>query len=185
MAARVLRGGCHERIETEVCKAEGVRVRQADGFVQRRNPRIIVLLTHDHAGRNQRRVIMELVDNPMMRLQDPTQTKMVIVTLPETTPMLEAEALQTDLRRAGIEPWAWVVNSSLAAASPRDPLLVVRARQELPHIEHVVRGVPRTAVIPWVAREPVGSEQLAELARGGANHVAASAHRERLALGGR
>ena len=124
------------------------------------------------------------VVTPMMRLQDPAQTKMVIVTLPETTPMLEAEALQADLRRAGIEPWAWVVNSSLAAASPRDPLLVVRARQELPHIEKVVRGVPRTAIIPWVAREPVGSERLAELVRGGANHGAANAHRERLALGG-
>lgn len=112
------------------------------------------------------------VVTPMMRLQDPAQTKMVIVTLPETTPVLEAEALQADLRRAGIEPWAWVVNSSLAAASPRDPLLVARAQQELPHIERVVRGVSRTAIIPWVAREPVGSERLAELVQSGANDVA-------------
>jgi arsenite-transporting ATPase len=112
------------------------------------------------------------VVTPMMRLQDPTQTKMVIVTLPETTPVLEAEALAADLRRAGIEPWAWVVNSSLAAASPHDPLLVARASQELPHIERVVRAVPRTAIIPWVAREPVGSERLIELVRGGANEVA-------------
>jgi arsenite/tail-anchored protein-transporting ATPase len=115
------------------------------------------------------------VVTPMMRLQDPAQTKMVIVTLPETTPVLEAEALEADLRRAGIEPWAWVVNSSLAAASPRDPLLVARARQELPHIARVVRGVSRTAIIPWVAREPVGSERLIELVRGGANNMAASA----------
>ncbi len=112
------------------------------------------------------------VVTPMMRLQDPAETKMVIVTLPETTPVLEAEALAADLRRAGIEPWAWVVNSSLAAASPRDPLLVARASQELPHIERVVRAVPRTAIIPWVAREPVGSERLIELVRRGANEVA-------------
>jgi len=115
------------------------------------------------------------VVTPMMRLQDPAQTKMVIVTLPETTPVLEAEALAADLRRAGIEPWAWVVNSSLAAASPRDPLLVARASQELPHIERVVRAVPRTAIIPWVAREPVESERLIELVRGGGNEVASAA----------
>ncbi|MEX0670570.1 MAG: arsenical pump-driving ATPase [Pirellulales bacterium] len=114
------------------------------------------------------------VVTPMMRLQDPAQTKMVIVTLPETTPVLEAEALAADLRRAGIEPWAWVVNSSLAAASPHDPLLVARASQELAHIERVVRAVPRTAIIPWVAREPVGSERLIELVRGGANEVASA-----------
>jgi arsenite-transporting ATPase len=103
------------------------------------------------------------VVTPMMRLQDPAHTKMVIVTLPEPTPVLEAEALQSDLRRAGIEPWAWVVNASLAAASPSDPLLVARALQELPHIERVAGGVPRTAIIPWVAREPVGCERLLEL----------------------
>src|ERR1019366_6492922 len=55
---------------------------------------------------------------PMMQLQDPKQTKVLIVTLAETTPVLEAAALQADLRRAGIEPWAWIVNNSLAAAHP-------------------------------------------------------------------
>jgi len=140
------------------------------------------LLLIDATGAYHRDVVRHMspdvrVVTPMMRLQDPTQTKMVIVTLPETTPVLEAEALQTDLRRAGIEPWAWVVNSSLAAASSRDPLLVARARQELPHIERVVRGVPRAAIIPWVAREPVGSERLIELVRGGADEVAASVPR--------
>lgn len=49
---------------------------------------------------------------------------MLLVTLPETTPVLEATQLQDDLKRAGIEPWAWVINASLAAAGPTDPLLV-------------------------------------------------------------
>lgn len=114
---------------------------------------------------------------PMMRLQDPAQTKMVIVTLPETTPVLEAEALESDLRRAGIEAWAWVVNSSLAAASPHDPLLVARARQELPHIDRVVRRVVRAAIIPWMSREPVGSARLAALVRGGGTEAASTAGR--------
>lgn len=55
---------------------------------------------------------------PMMQLQDPKQTKVLIVTLAETTPVLEAANLQDDLRRAGIEPWAWIVNNSVAAAHP-------------------------------------------------------------------
>jgi len=103
------------------------------------------------------------VVTPMMRLQDPKQTKMLIVTLPETTPVLEAEALQADLRRAGIEPWAWVINSSLSAAGPRDPLLVARAAEEQPHIARVQRSVDRLAIVPWLAHEPVGSERLREL----------------------
>src|SRR6185503_10762663 len=89
------------------------------------------------------------VVTPMMRLQDPKQTKMLIVTLPETTPVLEAEALQADLRRAGIEPWAWVINSSLAAAEPREPLLAFRATEEHTHIARVSQSVKRVALVPW------------------------------------
>ena len=59
---------------------------------------------------------------------------MIIVTLAETTPVLEAANLQQDLRRAGIEPWAWVVNNSLAAAQPSSPFLKIRANRELPLI---------------------------------------------------
>ena len=102
---------------------------------------------------------------PMMRLQDPKQTKMLVVTLPETTPVLEAESLQADLRRAGIEPWAWVINSSLSAASPSDPLLVARAGEERPHIERVRQSVSRVAIVPWLTQEPTGSERLLELSR--------------------
>ncbi len=101
---------------------------------------------------------------PMMRLQDPKQTKMLIVTLPETTPVLEAEGLQQDLRRAGIEPWGWVINSSLAAARPYDPLLAARASEESPHIERVRRSVGRVAIIPWLTQEPVGLDRLRALA---------------------
>lgn len=60
---------------------------------------------------------------PMMQLQDPKQTKVMIVTLPEPTPVQEAANLQADLRRAGIEPWAWVVNHMLSPASATSPCL--------------------------------------------------------------
>jgi arsenite/tail-anchored protein-transporting ATPase len=101
---------------------------------------------------------------PMMRLQDPAQTKVLVVTLPETTPVLEAAALQEDLRRAGIEPWAWVINASLAAAGPTDPLLVARARAEIEQVVKVQRDLAaRTALVPWLPEEPVGPTNLAKL----------------------
>ena len=77
------------------------------------------------------------VTTPMMQLQDPAHTKVVIVTLAETTPVQEAAALQADLQRAGIQPWAWVINNSLAAADTTSPLLRQRATQELEQIRQV------------------------------------------------
>lgn len=58
------------------------------------------------------------LSTPMVQLQDTKQTKVVIVTLAETTPVLEASNLQADLRRVAIEPWAWIINTSVAAANP-------------------------------------------------------------------
>jgi len=101
---------------------------------------------------------------PMMQLQDPTQTKVVIVTLPETTPVLEAARLQSDLQRAGIEPWAWVINQSLAAAHTRSPLLLRRARAEEPRIAEVAHQYARRyAVVPALRDEPVGLRRLLKL----------------------
>ena len=101
---------------------------------------------------------------PMMRLQDPEMTRILIVTLAETTPVLEAAHLQADLRRAGIEPWAWVVNASVAAAQTSDPLLQKRAASELPQIAAVSREhAARYAVVPLQAVEPTGAVRLRAL----------------------
>ena len=101
---------------------------------------------------------------PMMRLQDPEQTRIMIVTLPETTPVLEASRLQDDLRRAGIEPWGWIINASLAAAETRQPLLQKRALAEQEQIAVVSTELAgRYAVVPMQAREPVGKERLKDL----------------------
>lgn len=101
---------------------------------------------------------------PMMRLRDPNYTKVLLVTLAETTPVTEAAQLQNDLRRAGIEPFAWVINSSLAAAAPTDPLLVERAQAELKQIRRVQSELSRrVAVVPFLAEEPTGFGPLREL----------------------
>jgi arsenite-transporting ATPase len=108
------------------------------------------------------------VVTPLMHLRDPDYTRVIIVTLPETTPVLEAQALQEDLRRASIEPFAWVVNASLAAAQPRDTLLAQRAIAELDEIRKVRDTLAhRFAVVPFLAEEPVGAERLQQLARMG------------------
>lgn len=101
---------------------------------------------------------------PMMRLQDPAQTKIMIVTLPETTPVLEAAHLQEDLKRAGIHPWGWIVNSSLAAATTTQPILQKRARAEQEQIAMVRDDLStRYAVVPMQAEEPVGAGRLQAL----------------------
>lgn len=102
---------------------------------------------------------------PMMQLQDSKQTKVLIVTLAETTPVLEAAHLQDDLRRAGIEPWAWIVNNSIAASQPASPLLKRRAANEMAVIERVASThARRLAVVPVLRDEPVGAERLHALA---------------------
>src|SRR3546814_3427794 len=84
----------------------------------------------------------------------------LIVTLAETTPVLEAANLQDDLRRAGIEPWAWIVNNSVAAAHPHSPLLRQRARNELREIDAVAtQHARRHAVVPLLTEEPVGRSE--------------------------
>lgn len=131
------------------------------------------LLLLDATGAYHREVTRQMGDSnlhfttPMMQLQDPKQTKVLIVTLAETTPVLEAANLQADLRRAGIEPWAWIINTSVAATSAKSSLLRQRAANELREINAVAsQHAQRYAVVPLLKNEPVGVEHLLELAAG-------------------
>jgi len=145
------------------------------------------LLLLDATGAYHREVLRttsvapERITTPLMRLQDPDYTRILITTLPETTPVTEAERLQDDLRRAGIEPFAWVINQSLAASDTSDPVLASRARAELPLIERVrTRLAQRYAVVPALAGEPIGPDRLRELVRPAAAGHAAGAGAGRL-----
>lgn len=105
---------------------------------------------------------------PLMRLRDPSFTRLLLVTLPETTPVSEAATLQEDLRRAGIEPFGWVVNASLAAAGPRDPLLRARVAVEVRQIERVRGLASRAFLVPWAPEPPHGPTALRQLVAAGA-----------------
>ena len=101
---------------------------------------------------------------PLMRLQDPAYTKIILVTLPETTPVLQAQALQEDLRRAKIEPFAWVINKSILAAGTKDPLLKARLAGEAKQVARIAEGLARkTFTLPWLAKPPVGIDELTKL----------------------
>lgn len=102
---------------------------------------------------------------PLMRLQDPAYSRIILVALPETTPVSEAAALQEDLRRAKIEPYAWVINRSLLGSGTRDPVLSARLAGEQEQVARVERGLARRLyLLPWQSEPPIGLAALAKLA---------------------
>ncbi len=106
----------------------------------------------------------ESVEQLLPRLRDPDFTRVLIVTLPEATPVHEAASLQRDLRRAETEPHAWVINQCLSPLSFSDPLLQERQRHEQFYIREVVeKHSHRTAIIPWQIDPPVGKIGLEHL----------------------
>jgi arsenite-transporting ATPase len=105
-------------------------------------------------------------------LRDPAFTHILLITLPEATPVHEAAALQADLRRARIEPYAWVINQSLQHSGSCDPLLLRREHAEHRYLDEVVqKQATRTAWLPWQAVEPVGPEALEQLAATSVNET--------------
>jgi len=129
------------------------------------------LLLMDATGAYHRQMMREFegqsagrIVTPLMRLQDPAYTKIVLVTLPEVTPVSQAAALQDDLRRASIEPYAWVLNKSVLAAGTHDPLLAARLAGERKQMERMSAGLAkRIFILPWLTRPPIGFVELSKL----------------------
>ena len=112
----------------------------------------------------------EAVQNLLPRLRDKQLTRVLIVTLPEATPVHEAAQLQRDLRRAEIEPYAWVINNCLSPLTVVDRLLVERQHHEARFIREVVNAyAQRTALISWQMEPPVGPDALMRALRGEAS----------------
>lgn len=93
----------------------------------------------------------------LSRLKDTSETEVIIVTLPETTPVYEAIRLEEDLRRAEIPVKWWVVNSSLYQTGTTNKLLMAKASNEVEWINRVdTRTNGNFAVIPWSAHDIKG-----------------------------
>ncbi len=151
-----LRSPCTEEIA--VFRAFARTVAQAEtGFVVLDTaPSGHTLLLLDAAESYHREVLKKAGEAPpevralLPRLRDPTFAKVLLVTLPEATPVHEARALQRDLERAGIRPFAWVVNQSLTPLTVRDPVLISRRAHEAPWLAEVAGlGLP-AVLVPWL-----------------------------------
>jgi arsenite-transporting ATPase len=165
-----LRSPCTEEIAVFQAFSRVIREAAHKFVVMDTAPTGHTLLLLDATGAYHREIARQLATSevhfttPMMQLQDPARTKVLLVTLAETTPVLEAANLQADLRRAGIEPWAWIINNCVAASRPVSTLLRQRALNEAREIDAVAhRHAQRYAVVPLLATEPVGVARLLAL----------------------
>lgn len=170
LLAEDLRSPCTEEIAVFRAFAEAVADGNESFVVLDTAPTGHTILLLDAALAYHREVIRQSsqmpdsVQNLLPRLRDPEFTRVLIVTLPEATPVHEAAQLQRDLRRAEIEPYAWVINQSLTPLPINDPLLRERQRHEQKYIGEVMHQYARrTALIAWQIDPPVGHEGLQRL----------------------
>ncbi|MCA3450735.1 MAG: arsenical pump-driving ATPase [Rhodobacter sp.] len=134
------------------------------------------LLLLDATGAYHRQVARDMgaaapgrIVTPLMRLQDPDHTRVILVALPETTPVSEAASLQEDLRRAKIEPWAWLINRAMARTGTTDPLLQRRIASEAVQVARVRRGLSqRLYLLPFSPDPLIGVSRLLALSQAGA-----------------
>ncbi|MDQ3262061.1 MAG: hypothetical protein M3Y59_00140 [Myxococcota bacterium] len=174
LLAEDLRSPCYEAVAVFAAFSRIVNQARANFVILDTAPTGHTLLLLDATGSYHRQMVATgeemqssaRVITPLMKLRDPEYTKILLVTLAETTPVSEAARLQADLRRARIEPYCWVFNSSLAATGSVDPCLQQRIAAEVGQIQLVQeRHARRVAIVPWMPEEPVGPARLLALAR--------------------
>jgi arsenite-transporting ATPase len=165
-----LRSPCTEEIAVFRAFARTVAQGQDSIVVLDTAPTGHTLLLLDATESYHREIARKASDLPqevlalLPRLRDPKFTRVLVVALPEPTPVHEAAALQEDLRRAQIEPFAWVINQSFAESGSRDPLLRTRGNGEIRYLREVTGQLSKnTVLVPWVPQEPVGPERLKQL----------------------
>ncbi|MNQ03810.1 Arsenical pump-driving ATPase [compost metagenome] len=156
-----LKSPCTEEVAVFHAFSKAIRTAKRQFVVMDTAPTGHTLLLLDTTGSYHREVLKnttmnpEQIKTPYMSLQDGNFAKLLLVALPETTPMREAEALQNDLIRAGITPYGWVINQCLSAVDNlKDPLLKKRALSEGAIIKNVQEALSkRTFGIPYLTEE--------------------------------
>ncbi len=166
-----LRSPCTEEIAVFSAFARTVAEGEHGFVVLDTAPTGHTILLLDAAEAYHREVTRTMSDLPdsvlrlLPRLRDGEFTRVLLVALPEATPVHEAARLQDDLKRAGINPYAWIINQSFAGDRFGDPVLVERGSREQPYFAEVRDHLAtRMAVVPWTPEAPVGPDRLRELA---------------------
>ena len=155
-----LKSPCTEEVAVFHAFSKAISMAKRKFVVMDTAPTGHTLLLLDTAGSYHRDIMRNSTDavrfrTPYMSLQDQTLSKIILVTLPETTPMREAGSLQDDLKRAGIKPYAWLINQSLSMLTGiSDPLLKSRANAEIEVIDTIKEIYSeKTFGIPFVAEK--------------------------------
>ena len=155
-----LKSPCTEEVAVFHAFSKAIRLAKRQFVVIDTAPTGHTLLLLDTAGSYHRDIMRNNekalnLRTPYMALQDPLSSKIIMVALPETTPMREAASLQDDLKRAGIKPYAWLINQSLSMLSGiSDPLLKSRAASELEVIKTIKSSYSeKTFGIPFIAEK--------------------------------
>lgn len=100
----------------------------------------------------------ESVKKLLPRLRNENETSVIIVTLPETTPVYEALRLEEDLNRANIHCGWWVINASLYKAETENLLLKAKANNEIVWINKVYDHTKgKVAITEWSKDDVKGS----------------------------
>jgi len=155
-----LKSPCTEEVAVFHAFSKAISMAKRKFVVMDTAPTGHTLLLLDTAGSYHRDIMRNNMNSgrlrtPYMALQDQTLSKIILVSLPETTPMREAGDLQNDLKRAGIQPYAWLINQSLSMlAGISDPLLNSRAKAEIQVIDKI-KGTysEKTFGIPFIAEK--------------------------------
>lgn len=165
-----LRSPCTEEVAVFTAFARTVAEGKDQFVVLDTAPTGHTLLLLDATESYHREVLRSTSDLPeavrelLPRLRDPNYTRVLLVTLPEATPVHEAAQLQVDLKRAAITPYAWVINQSFAGATTGNAALQARAANEQRFITEVVEEfATQTALVPWLVQEPTGLDALRAL----------------------
>ncbi len=152
-----LRSPCTQEIAVFRAFAEVMTEGDSSFIVIDTAPTGHTLLLLDAAESYHREVLRSARNSPenvrrlLPRLRNQRLTKVIIVTLPEPTPVHESAQLQSDLLRAGIKPYAWVVNRSLAPLRVHEPTLAHRRAEEYRYINEVTGMSDRTFLVSWNA----------------------------------
>jgi len=155
LLAEDLRSPCTEEIAVFRAFAETVAQGEDRFVVIDTAPTGHTLLLLDAAESYHREVLKkpsgspEAVQRLLPRLRDPEFTHVLLVTLPEATPIHEAMQLERDLARADIRPFAWIVNQSFTPLDVTDPVLRSRRAHEATHLRELADHAAHIVLEPW------------------------------------